>query len=83
MEDIRHMAIDQNSNMSRYTKHLTAAASSDVSLLMKLTIEHMHLQDRSSSGTGDASIDLDNTQDAEPTMQPALRMIPRPLQYRY
>jgi len=28
-EDIHHMAWNQNSNMCRYAKHLTAAASSD------------------------------------------------------
>ena len=41
------------------------------------------MQDSSSSGMYAASIHLENTQNAEPTVQPAFRMTPRPLQYRY
>ncbi|KAL0039788.1 hypothetical protein WJX77_008016 [Trebouxia sp. C0004] len=40
-------------------------------------------QDQSISGTGGASDHLQNTQDTEPTMQPALRSTPRPLQYSW
>lgn len=42
-----------------------------------------HPQDSSSSGTGAAGIHLENTQNAEPTVQPAFRTTPRPLQYSW